>query len=255
MNQERYSLIAHRFLPYSAPISEAAVGELLRILPLSAADSILDVGCGRGALLLQFVQRFGCRGLGLDTSARALDLARHRTNELGLGSHVAWICERADNFDPARPVSLGICVGASHAFGGFEPMCRKMASWVQPGGWLLLGEGFWEKTPEPDYLETFGAEVGELGSHFENVVRPTAHGFTIAWSRVSSQADWDHYEGLYRFGMVRHLLENPADPDWFAFGERSASWYYAYLKWGRETMGFGLYLFQKAPAEARAARG
>ncbi len=251
MNLERYTLIAHRFLAYNAPVSESAVNDLLRILALGPNDGILDVGCGRGSLLLQLVQRFGCRGLGLDTSQRALDLARQRTNELGLNRQVAFLCERADNFEPARPVSLGLCVGAAHALGGYEPMCRKLATWVQPGGWLLLGEPFWQKEPDPAYLATVGGNAADLTSHYRNIDRPKKYGFSVAWSRVSTPEDWDHYEGLYRFGMLRHLQENPSDPDGKAFDERSRAWYDAYLRWGRDTMGFGLYLFQKAPEEPR----
>jgi len=49
------------------------------------APSILDVGCGIGILTTFYAQQFpGCRVLGIDRSPASIDLARRRTQELGL---------------------------------------------------------------------------------------------------------------------------------------------------------------------------
>jgi hypothetical protein len=110
---------------------------------------------------------------------------------------------------------------------------------------VLLGEGFWRKPPDPDYLASFGGTAEELRAHHENVSLARDRGLGIVWSRVSTDAEWDRYEGLYRVAMHRHLADHPEDPEAAAFRERSERWYDGYLRWGRDTMGFALYLFQR----------
>ena len=41
-----------------------------------------------------------------------------------------------------------------------------------------------------------------------------------------------------------HVRANPHDPDAQAMLERIRPWREAYLRWGRDTLGFGLYLFR-----------
>ena len=97
---------------------------------------------------------------------------------------------------------------------------------------------------EQSYLDAYGGSRDELVSFPQTVESALAAGLSPVWTAVSSERDWNHYEGLYRFAMSRFLTENPTDPDYASFRERSESWYSAYLRWGRETMGFALFLFQ-----------
>ena len=39
---------------------------ILDSVPLSAEDTILDLGCGPGSILNLLVEKFGCRGIGID---------------------------------------------------------------------------------------------------------------------------------------------------------------------------------------------
>ena len=46
--------------------------------------------------------------------------------------------------------------------------------------------------------------------------------------------------------VERYARNNPDDPDCPAMVTRIRRWRDAYLRWGRDTLGFGLYLFQKS---------
>ena len=105
----------------------------------------------------------------------------------------------------------------------------------------------WRREPDPEYLAAIGGSKHELGTHLENVLAAQARGWIPVWSAVTSDADWDRYEGLYRLGMARYLAEHPDDPEASAFRERSEHWYASYLRWGRDTLGFALYLFERTP--------
>ena len=50
---------------------------------------MLDVGCGAGAEVI-FLARCGFRPIGVDTSAKAIELARHRAREAGVEADFRW---------------------------------------------------------------------------------------------------------------------------------------------------------------------
>ena len=56
--------------------------------------------------------------------------------------------------------------------------------------------------------------------------------------------EWDRYEGLQWQAAVRYGQENPDDPDVPDLLARVAKDKMTYLRWGRETFGWALYLFQ-----------
>jgi hypothetical protein len=45
--------------------------------------------------------------------------------------------------------------------------------------------------------------------------------------------------------MERYLDANPDDPDSGAMALRIRAWHDAYLRWGRDTLGFGFYVLLK----------
>jgi len=56
--------------------------------------------------------------------------------------------------------------------------------------------------------------------------------------------------GPQRFQEINKLpvIERPEDPDVPAMLERIRRWRDGYLHWGRETLGFGVYLFHRPAA-------
>jgi len=237
MNRSRFSLLAHGLLTYSAPIGEAAVQELLTLLPLDASSSVVDIGCGRAQLLCQLAAHVGLSATGVDLDAEALAQARGH-------ERVHLIHQAADDFQPTERFDLAICIGSSHALGGLAPALVRLRELTKPGGYILLGEAYWKKEPAQAYLDAFGGSRDEMLPFAGTIEQALAAGLSPVWNAVSSEQDWDHYEGLYRFAMSRFLTEHPDDPDADAFRQRSETWYNAYLRWGRETMGFALTLFQ-----------
>jgi release factor glutamine methyltransferase len=78
------------------PDTETLVDALLKALPQSAPLRILDLGVGSGAILLALLaERPAWRGVGVDISAAALEVARENVAMLGLGDraileHGVW---------------------------------------------------------------------------------------------------------------------------------------------------------------------
>jgi len=96
-----------------------------------------------------------------------------------------------------------------------------------------------------EYLNTIGEERTSYGTHFENVEAGLEFGLETAYILVSSQDNWDKYEGLQWYAAEQWAKENPDDPDVAYVLKDVRGDKEAYLKWGREMMGWAIYVFKK----------
>jgi hypothetical protein len=132
-----------------------------------------------------------------------------------------------------------------HAYGNYHAALRGLTRLVRDGGQLLVGEGYWRRPPDPAYLNFLGAGTDNYLDHAGNIAVGVEEGLTPLYACVSSQDDWDHYEGLYGRAVERYVRAHPDDADAEEMRQRIRQWRDAYYRWGRDTLGFGLYLFQK----------
>jgi SAM-dependent methyltransferase len=147
-----------------------------------------------------------------------------------------------DTFD------LGICIGATHAFGAGEAAypnaIRRLKHHVRPGGYLLIGESYWKKEPAPEYLTLIGEPVGIYRGHAENISFAEGCGLVALYAAVSSDDEWDDFEWRHYMKVRCDAEANPDNQTLATKLNRSCLWRDGYLRWGRSTMGFGLYLFR-----------
>jgi len=139
---------------------------------------------------------------------------------------------------------LGICIGSTHAIGGLSATIKALKRCVKKGGFVLIAEGYWKKTPSSDYLNALGAEESDLMSHYDNIQTGENLGMIPLWSYTASDDEWDDYEWLYAMSIENYCFENPDDPDCREMLNKIRDWKQTYNKWGRDTLGFGLYLFR-----------
>ncbi len=144
---------------------------------------------------------------------------------------------------------LTAMLGSGGIAGGVAGICARLAQWTRPGGYVLIGEGYWAKAPAAEYLAHLGAAPDELRDHRGNVEAGIAAELIPLHATVASSDEWDEYEWKYSRSIERYAIEEPEDPDVAAMLERIRRWRDAYLRWGRDTLGFGLYLFLR-PAKA-----
>jgi hypothetical protein len=111
--------------------------------------------------------------------------------------------------------------------------------------WIIVGEPYWRQPPEEEYLAAIGEQRSNYVTHRENVEVGQAQGLELAYTLVSSPDDWDRYEGLQWYAAERWARAHPEDPDVEAVLERVRRNKMAYLTWGRETLGWAIYVFMK----------
>ena len=248
IDQERFSRIAHQGIQFSAPISNAKVTEIEALLPLGPNTMVLDLGCGRAEWLIQMAERHGVRGVWVDRSADAIAEARSAAARRVASSTIELVEQDATGFDvPEASVDVGLCVGSTHVLGGERATLRAFRRWLRPGGHVVIGAGYWQQEPSQEYLDGFGGSKDELVSHADNVTVALEEGFVPLYAAVSSPDDWDRYEGLYARNVEVWAMDNPNDSERDAMLDRIRRWRDGYLRWGRSTMGFCLYLHAIPP--------
>ena len=246
MNRHKFSAIAHRDHDYCNPISAAKIERLLDLLPLDESSRVLDLGCGRAELALRIIERFGARVMAVDNSSLMLDAARERAEWTGaLGRlHLDNVDITEFQADP-ETFHLSVMLGAGGIPGGMSGICRHLKSWTKSGGYVMIGEGYWERRAHPQYLALLGGDGGQYLNHAGNVQAGVDAGLIPIHAVTASHDEWDEYEWKYCRSIERYGREHPEDPDVPEMLERIRRWRDAYLRWGRDTLGFAVYLFYR----------
>ena len=234
---------------FNSPISPEKADLLIGLLDLEERSQVVDVGCGTGEFLVQVLEKYPATGIGVDLMAESLAEAREKAADRGCSDRVKFVEGDVREMEFDSPFDLGICMGASHAYSVGEPAYPKtlkgLGAILQPGGLLLMGESYWMQEPEQEYLDFVGEPNGTYRSHLENVELAAEFGFTPVYCNTSSLDEWDDFEWRHHMRIEARAEANPDDPELAKRKEFGRKWRNAYLRWGRGTLGFGFYLFQK----------
>ncbi|MBE3047133.1 class I SAM-dependent methyltransferase, partial [Candidatus Bathyarchaeota archaeon] len=141
---------------WNTPLSEAHANDLLQHLNLPQANSIVDIGCGWGELLLRAASLAGphIKATGIDTDQLLLDRAKRNAQERGINAEFTQ--QRGEDFQGTA--DRAICLGSSHTLGGTQAMLSRLAE-IVPKGRVLVGDMFWEKPPTEEAKEMFSDEA------------------------------------------------------------------------------------------------
>jgi SAM-dependent methyltransferase len=238
--------IAHRGRAICNPIGSQTLDLVVERLAIAPGSPALDVGCGKGELLVRLGLRYEAGGLGVDVSQERIDGARERARVSGVGQLVRFECADARAISPpARPLALAACVGSTHALGGLVPTLSTLASWTAPGGWLLIGEGFWAQDPPQEYLDAIGATAGELGLDGWVEAEAARLGFEAVERWISTRGEWDEYEDTLLANVAAYSRQRPDDGRAQEMFAQQRSFHEAQARWGRKTMGFAVHALRK----------
>lgn len=233
-------------MQFNNPLRPEKFDQLLAELWLDTSSNILDVGCGQGELILKILKAFHCRAMGVDTDKAELAIARKKLEGFGDSITLYDIPFQSIQFMGLQ-FDASFCIGASHACGrrgsAFAETIASLKSLTRPGGAIVIGDAFWKKKPDPDYLQATGIEEREFKMHAECVEMGEAAGLPCIYTMQASTEEWDHFEGSFWMKSERELVQDPDNVELQAKVQRRRNWKQAYFKWGRETLGFSLFVF------------
>jgi SAM-dependent methyltransferase len=241
--------ITHREHVVCNPTSEDKLARLVGLLRLPAEARVVDIACGKGEFLIRLAEAYGIRGIGIDISPFCIADAQRQLQVRTPGAEVVFSQMNGSDFRPEAPRSLTLasCIGASWVFGGHAETLDALSGMVAPGGWVIVGEPYWLQEPSEEYLAASGVTRDGFGTHSGNVEAGELRGLELVHTFVSSKDDWDQYEGLQWYATAEYARSHPDDPDLPELLERVAKAKAAYLRWGRDTLGWAIYVFRHRP--------
>lgn len=247
MDTWKFYDITHREHVVCNPTSEEKLARLVELVRLPTDARAVDIACGKGEFLVRLAEAYGSRGVGVDISPFCIADAERRIAARVPRAEIVLTRMDGADFEPdeAHSFALASCIGASWIFGGHARTLDALISLVEPGGLVIAGEPYWSQEPPEEYLRACGLTRDAFGSHAENVEAGERRGLELVHTLVSSQDDWDRYEGLQWYATSEYARGHRDDPDLPEIVERVEREKSAYLRWGRDTVGWAIYVFRR----------
>ena len=246
MDTWRFYDITHHEHVVCNPTSQDKLARLVGLLRLASEPRVVDIACGKGELLIRLAEAYDIRGIGVDISPFCIADAQRQLQARRPGAKVVFRQMNGSDFRPEEPRSLALacCIGASWVFGGHAQTLERLSGMVAPRGWVVVGEPYWLEPPSAEYLGVAAVNRDSFGTHFDNVEAGEARGLQLVHTFVSNKDDWDQYEGLQWYATDEYARRHPDDPDLPELLERVAKSKAVYLRWGRDTVGWAIYVFR-----------
>jgi SAM-dependent methyltransferase len=202
-------------LTFHGPLSEARADALVQRLTRHHPTTVLDIGCGTGELMLRVLAAAPeATGTGVDLNADDLARGREAADNRGLASRTRFVEESATG-TAHGPADLVLCVGSSQALGDRLPEAlQELRRLVADGGRVLLGEGFWQRTPTPAELSRMwpDAAVTDHPDLATLIGLAIDAGFRPEWTETASLDEWEEFESGYLADTEVWLAEHPGHP-------------------------------------------
>ncbi len=247
MDTWKFFDITHKEHIICNPSSLAKYQQLIDLLRLPPDADVLELAMGKGEFILRLAEQYGISGIGVDLSPYVVRDALANLAERAPQANITFLEMGGADYQPEEPESfdLTVCMGASWIFDGHKGTLNALKAMTRPGGLIIVGEPYWLQEPAPAYLKMVGFEYDLFGTHFSNVQEGQELGLTLLYTLVSNLDEWDRYEGLQWVAAENYALAHPDDPDVPELLERVRASKEEYLRWGRDTLGWALYLFRK----------
>ena len=241
----RYYVVAESGHELQNPTSEEKLLLLGERLGLGPGSRVLDIASGRGGPAILLARATGCSVHGVEISPDFHAVALERAEAAGVADLVSFELGDAAAvvFEPGS-YDAALCLGASFVYGGLVQTIDALAPVVRPGGHVVVGEPYWRRLPLPeDY-----ADRGDPWTTLEGtIVMFETTGIPVVSVIASSEDDWDRYETLHWHAIEPWLAANPDDPEAPELRVRHERDKRAYLRYGRDYLGWAIVVGWKRP--------
>jgi len=221
------------------PVTDAALVAAGEAAGLDEDTAVIDFGCGNATALILFAGVFGASCTGIEARPDACHTARTTAAEAGSGERITIICTNAREYCPPTPADLAVALGASQIWGSVPEAVAALAAATGNSGRILFGERYWKTTVVPP---EFAREWPEIQSEYEILTAARSEGYDLAWVWHAPVEEWDRYESGIWLNCLEWAQDHPDDPRSADILDYLRTIQEEYLAFGREHIGWGLYL-------------
>lgn len=246
-----FHCIAYEALEVCNGVAMAAIEAAIECTGLGPDAAAIDLGTGNAVVALRLADRFGLRVTAVESDPAMAELARRRIDAAGAGDRVTLaVGGAAAALARIAPVDLIVALGTTDVTGegrptpeaGFTALRRSL----RPAGWLLWGDLVWLSDPPAPLRQI--VEATNLYADDAGWRRAAeAAGFEVVRARLSPQAEFDAYPARALEAVRAWLDGHPHAPE-AASIRFHADRVQAIFEFGRDHLGFGLYLLRVRPS-------
>ncbi len=149
---------------------EQKLDHLLTKLKLCEGETILDIGCGWGSLVIRAAERYGARAHGITLSKAQHDYANAKIERLGLAGRCSVELRDYREMPPGAQYDKIVSVGMYEHVGhrNLDRYFEKVSDLLKPDG-LFVNHGItrkneadWKRYPEARFMDKYIFPGGEL---------------------------------------------------------------------------------------------
>lgn len=209
MEHDKFSYIAHKKHKFCNPIGERKTERMLNLVQLKNNDKVIDIGAGKCEALIRLIEKYNVTATGIDISERFIEEARSNSINRINSDRLNLIKGNVQSIIsdcPDASYDLGICIGSTHALGGFENTIRELKKCVKAGGYIIIGECYWKSKPSNEYLTELGAKESDYKTHYGNIKAAEELDLISLWSLVASDENMNAYTLCQLKTIVMRIL-------------------------------------------------
>jgi SAM-dependent methyltransferase len=233
--------IAEQHIDLVNPTTPAKILTVGRALGLTPGHSVIDFGCGYGAVLALWSQHYGISGLGIDIRPHACARAEQTLQARGHADRVQIVCHNAADYAfVPHTYDVAACIGATFIWNTFSECLRRLKRAARPNGHIVVGELYWRTPTVPP---EFARDKPNIHTEAELLDLARAESLDLTYLVRSSQDDWDHYQSENWRGLTDWLHANPDHPERAAVLTHLRQTQDEYLRYGRHHYGWAIYIY------------
>ena len=130
--------------------NETVIGKILDNAEVTEGKDVLDVGCGTGNLIPDYLKRGAASVTAIDISPRMAETAKRKFDL----PNVTVLCGSAEKMETDRRFDCIVVYNAFPHFPDQEGLIRHMASLLKPGGTLTVAHGMSREKINAHHQET-----------------------------------------------------------------------------------------------------
>jgi len=212
--------------------------------------SVLDVGCGKGAVSFLFAENFFARCTGVDVSSGEIHQAQMRKRASARRNMLSFVLADGKEYveeqrEQGRSYDVLMCLGATFIFGDTENTLDALLPCLAPGGALAVGEVTLNQVPGAEQYAEQAREHGLLARRDEEVIEMAdRRALDITYVIESSRHDWDRYESLQWTALYEYARSNPRMCEALEFFSRKGKEKREYFARERKYLGWKIFVLR-----------